>query len=74
MRGVYPLRHGRRGVRVRAVRALRHGLLLAEHLAVAYDQPVVDAALATAMGGDHGETACELFTRLGCRWHLQRAE
>lgn len=74
MRGLYQLRHGRRGVRSRAVRALRHGLRLAEQLGMPYDQAVAHAGLAAAIGGDHGETARRLFTRLGCRWHVRPPE
>ncbi|HMG54125.1 MAG TPA: AAA family ATPase, partial [Kofleriaceae bacterium] len=70
LRGVHQLRHGRRGVRRRAVRALRHGLALAERLAMPYDQAVAHSGLAHALGGDHAETARALFARLGCRWHL----
>ncbi|HEY0476383.1 MAG TPA: hypothetical protein VGD37_02615, partial [Kofleriaceae bacterium] len=70
LRGLHQLHHGRRGVRGRAVRALRHGLVLAEKLAMPYDQAVAHRGLAHAIGGQHGERARELFTRLGCRWHL----
>jgi len=70
LRGIHQLRHGRPGVRARAVRALRHGLALAEQLDMPYDQAVAHGGLAHALGGEHADRARQLFARLGCRWHL----
>jgi len=68
--GMYALQ---RGAPRRAARALQRGLALAERLAMPYDQAVAHRGLAAVAGGDHAEQARRLFTRLGCRWHLDGA-
>ena len=65
--GIYRLRAGRPR---RAVPLLQRGLALAERLAMPYDQAVAHRGLAEVIGGDHGARARQLFTQLGCRWHL----
>jgi tetratricopeptide (TPR) repeat protein len=70
--GVYLLRLGSKR---RAIRSLRHGLAIAERLAMAYDQAIAHSALAAAgAGAEHGATARTLFEQLGCRWHLDVGE
>ncbi|NVB80784.1 MAG: protein kinase [Kofleriaceae bacterium] len=65
--GVYLLR---RGARRRAVASLRRGLKTAERLAMPYDQAIAHAGLAEAGEASHRVLARELFSQLGCRWHL----